>query len=85
MPTRTLSSRTSLRPAKRDRLLLSIPAELQASAARNRRAAGREHRRPKATEGVEARARKLEAYLRDSGQFSYTLQMDVNDRTSRPG
>ena len=34
--------------------------------------------------GIEARARKLEAFLRDSGQFSYTLQMDVIDRKLDP-
>ena len=31
-----------------------------------------------------ARARKLESYLRESGQFSYTLQMDVIDRRVDP-
>ena len=30
------------------------------------------------------RARALEAYLRDSGEFSYTLQMDVVDRKLDP-
>jgi len=35
-------------------------------------------------EGVRARALALTAYLRDSGQFGYTLQMDVVDRTLDP-
>jgi protein-glutamine gamma-glutamyltransferase len=34
--------------------------------------------------GVEARSRKLEAFLRDSGQFSYSLQMDVKDHSLDP-
>ncbi len=34
--------------------------------------------------GIEARARKLEFFLRESGQFSYTLQMDVIDRRLDP-
>jgi hypothetical protein len=34
--------------------------------------------------GIEARARAVEAYLRDSGQFSYTLQMNVVDPTIDP-
>jgi protein-glutamine gamma-glutamyltransferase len=34
--------------------------------------------------GIEARARKLELFLRESGQFSYTLQMDVIDRRIDP-
>jgi transglutaminase-like putative cysteine protease len=34
--------------------------------------------------GIRARSRKLEAFLRDSGQFSYTLQMDVIDRNLDP-
>ena len=38
----------------------------------------------RAENGVIARARKLESFLRDSGQFSYTLQMDVKDRALDP-
>jgi hypothetical protein len=34
--------------------------------------------------GTAARARKLESYLRDSGRFTYTLQMDVIDRRIDP-
>jgi protein-glutamine gamma-glutamyltransferase len=30
-------------------------------------------------QGILARSRKLESFLRDSGEFSYTLQMDVKD------
>ena len=56
-----------------------------APAARNRRAASSRTSTPRASEGIAARARKLEAFLRDSGQFSYTLQMDVMDRSARPG
>jgi transglutaminase-like putative cysteine protease len=35
-------------------------------------------------ENIEARARTLEAYLRDSGEFGYTLQMDVVDSSLDP-
>ena len=35
-------------------------------------------------DGIIARARALEAFLRDSGQFSYTLEMDVVDRSLDP-
>ena len=35
--------------------------------------------KPEGREGIAARARALTAYLRDSGQFSYTLQMDIVD------
>ncbi|MFI5456888.1 MAG: DUF3488 and DUF4129 domain-containing transglutaminase family protein [Isosphaerales bacterium] len=35
-------------------------------------------------EGDAARAQALTAYLRDSGEFSYTLQMDVQDRKIDP-
>jgi len=35
-------------------------------------------------EGIAARAQALAAYLRDSGQFSYTLQMDVKDQRIDP-
>ena len=34
---------------------------------------------PKGREGITARARALTAYLRDSREFSYTLQMEVKD------
>jgi len=34
--------------------------------------------------GILARSRKLESFLRDSGQFSYSLQMDVKDRSLDP-
>jgi transglutaminase-like putative cysteine protease len=34
--------------------------------------------------GILARSRKLEAFLRNSGQFSYSLQMDVKDRSLDP-
>ena len=34
--------------------------------------------------GIEARARRLESFLRDSGQFSYSLQMDVKDSRLDP-
>jgi hypothetical protein len=34
---------------------------------------------PRGPDGITARARALEAFLRDSGQFSYTLQMTVVD------
>ncbi|HEX3447566.1 MAG TPA: DUF3488 and transglutaminase-like domain-containing protein, partial [Isosphaeraceae bacterium] len=70
-------------PADGDTLQLSIPEELREPL---RRIAlplvakidgeGRD--------GVLARARALESYLRDSGQFSYTLQMDVKDRRVDP-
>ena len=39
---------------------------------------------PEGPEGIAARARALESFLRDSGQFSYTLQMDVDDRKLDP-
>jgi len=35
-------------------------------------------------EGIEARARKLASYLRDSGNYTYTLQMSVVDRAIDP-
>jgi protein-glutamine gamma-glutamyltransferase len=38
----------------------------------------------KGPEGIRARARKLESYLRDSGQFTYSLQMDVKDHSLDP-
>ena len=60
------------------------PADLRAAAASDRRAAGRDDRRPRARTAIAARARTLESYLRDSGEFSYTLQMDVNDRQLDP-
>jgi protein-glutamine gamma-glutamyltransferase len=70
-------------PGDSDRLLRTVPAELLPRL--------REIAEPLiatiATDdeaGMIARARKLEAFLRDSGQFSYTLEMDVHDRTLDP-
>ena len=39
---------------------------------------------PIGPEGIAARARALESYLRDSGQFSYTLQMSIDDAKLDP-
>ena len=39
---------------------------------------------PKGPEGIAARSRVLEAFLRDSGQFSYTLQMEIADHKLDP-
>ena len=38
----------------------------------------------KGAEGITARAPRLEAFLRDSGIFSYTLEMNVSDRNIDP-
>jgi protein-glutamine gamma-glutamyltransferase len=70
-------------PADTDKLSLAIPQELQEPLRRIARPLvakiGGEGR-----VGVTARARALESYLRDSRQFSYTLQMDVKDRHVDP-
>jgi protein-glutamine gamma-glutamyltransferase len=70
-------------PGDSDRLLRSVPAELLPRL--------QEIAEPLVamieTEdqaGISARARKLESFLRDSGQFSYTLEMDVKDRRLDP-
>ncbi len=70
-------------PGNSDRLLRSVPAELLP---RLREIAEPlvEMIKPEGRKGIEARARKLESYLRDSGQFSYTLEMDVMDRRLDP-
>jgi transglutaminase-like putative cysteine protease len=39
---------------------------------------------PPDQQGAEQKARKLEAYLRDSGEFSYSLRMEPKDRTLDP-
>ena len=39
---------------------------------------------PEGPDGITARARALEAFLRDSGQFSYTLQMAIVDSKLDP-
>ena len=56
----------------RHALLLSMPEDLKARLRADRRAAGREDQGG-GPAGIAARARALEAFLRDSGQFSYTL------------
>jgi protein-glutamine gamma-glutamyltransferase len=70
-------------PGEADKLSLSVPEELKRPLRRIAQplvakidGEGRD--------GVEARARALESYLRDSGRFSYTLQMDVKDRHIDP-
>ena len=70
-------------PGESDRLLRTVPADLLPRL--------REIALPlvadietEGPEGVEARARKLEAFLRESGQFSYTLEMDVINRSVDP-
>ena len=43
-----------------------------------------EHIKGKDAEAIAARARALESYLRDSGEFGYTLEMDVVDPSLDP-
>jgi transglutaminase-like putative cysteine protease len=70
-------------PGEFDRQLLSISPDL---APRLRQIAQPlvEKIAPDGQSGLIARARKLEWFLRDSGQFTYTLQMDVIDRSIDP-
>ena len=70
-------------PGESHTLLLSIPAELRPrlQAIAEPLVANIE---AEDQAGISARARKLEFFLRDSGQFSYTLQMDVIDRNVDP-
>ena len=84
MLTQTLPSPTSLRLRDGDRLLLSIPEELQPRLREIAEplVANIEGQGPR--RASTARARALEAFLRDSGQFTYTLQMDVKDRSLDP-
>ena len=70
-------------PGDSDRLLRSVPAELLPRL--------REIALPlvatietEGPDGIVARARRLESFLRESGQFSYTLEMDVKDRSLDP-
>jgi protein-glutamine gamma-glutamyltransferase len=63
-------------PGKDDDAFLSMPADLSTKlkAIALPLVTGIDPRGP---DGIAARARALEAFLRDSGQFSYTLQMTV--------
>jgi hypothetical protein len=70
-------------PSEFDKQLLSVPADLEPRLKQIAEplVAGIE---AKGEKGAKARARRLESFLRDSGQFSYTLQMDVIDRHIDP-
>jgi hypothetical protein len=70
-------------PADGDTLQLSIPEELKEPLQRIALPLV-EKIDGEGREGILARARALESYLRDSGRFSYTLQMDVKDRRVDP-
>ncbi len=70
-------------PSDHEQRLLSVPEELRS---RLRAIAEPlvEQIKAEGPEGAAARARKLEYFLRDSGQFSYTLEMDVKDKKLDP-
>ncbi len=70
-------------PSEKDDVFLSMPAGLREKlkAIAEPIVAGID---PQRSDAVKARARALEAYLRESGQFSYTLQMDVFNRKLDP-
>jgi hypothetical protein len=70
-------------PGEFDKYLLSVPADLEPRL--------RQIAEPlvanidaKGEAAITARARRLESFLRDSGKFTYTLQMDVKDRRLDP-
>ncbi len=70
-------------PSDRDSVFLSMPAGLRAKLkAIAEPVIARIN--PDGPDAVTERARALEAYLRESGQFNYTLQMDIHDPTLDP-
>ncbi len=71
-------------PGESQTLLLSVPKELRPSVEGHRFEPLVANIEADDHEGITARARALEFFLRDSGQFSYTLQMDVVDRRIDP-
>jgi protein-glutamine gamma-glutamyltransferase len=70
-------------PRESDKLMLSMPADLRPRLRRIAEPLVAEID-DKSEKGIIARARKLEWFLRDSGRFSYTLQMGVDDRSLDP-
>jgi hypothetical protein len=70
-------------PSNDDQTFLAMPADLKVKL---KEIAGPIVAKinPDQPKGITARARALEAYLRDSGQFSYTLHMEIVNSTLDP-
>ena len=64
-------------------LLLEMPETLKARFREIAAAAGRAHAR-RGDRGDQRQGRALEIYLRDSGEFGYTLEMNVVDPSLDP-